>query len=334
MPKIASLVFFDIETTGLPFQENNQTKIIEFSFVATLRKQLEQTPYGLLPPVRKLSFVLNPQKPICAGVTKLTGISLEDLEKAPTFREKVKTIVAFLEDLQSPVCLVAHNGNSFDFKILLAELYDASAHLPEDLLCVDSLMGFRRILSNSNINHINLVDPVPSLEDIMTDDEDEEEWPDLNISTEEWDTIDEISKLSISSDSDADYINTKKVAKKRSEAIKEVFRKTANASKDNSDADDINPKKVTKNRRKSIKKVLHNDPNASKDKECFKLTALYKRLMNKEEDNAHRAEVDCLMLIKCVVALKIDFLSWADENCKPLTDIKPLIRRGHGRFSR
>ncbi|KAI5641214.1 exonuclease domain-containing protein [Phthorimaea operculella] len=302
MPEIASLVFFDIETTGLPFQEKNQTKIIEFSFVATLRKHLEQTSYGLLPPVRRLTFVLNPQRPICAEVTKLTGLSMEDLKKAPTFEEKVKTIIAFLEDLPSPVCLVAHNGNSFDYKILLAEFNDASANLPENLFCVDSLMAFRRILSNSNKNHLNLVEPVPSLEDIMTDDEDEAEWPDLNISTEEWDAIDEISKLSISSDSDAEIIKEKKP-------------------------------KVTKKRSEAIKKVFHKDPNASKDKECYKLTAIYKRLMNKEEDNAHRAEVDCLMLLKCVVALKNEFLTWTDENCKPLTDIKPLIRR-YGRFSR
>lgn len=46
---------------------------------------------------------------------------------------------------QKPLCLVAHNGNRFDFPLLRKELFKANGALPEDILCVDSLEAFRYI---------------------------------------------------------------------------------------------------------------------------------------------------------------------------------------------
>lgn len=295
MPTIETFVFFDIETTGLPWQEKNQTKITDFSFVAASRKILERTLHGQTPLVSKFTVVLNPERPIHPKVQTLTGLSNELLQHAPVFKRIVKSLIMFLKDLTRPVCLVAHNGNVFDFKILLAECNDAGVTLPEDLLCVDSLTGFRAILKNSNLTyrdfeHIQKLslesrksDETISDEDILTDDEDE--WSDLNLTNEELDEIDDIcSSLSEFEEPACKPVNTQ-----RSKAIRNVF----------------------------AKKTATND---------FKLTSLYKRLLNKEEINAHRAEVDCLILAECIVAIKQDFLPWADDNCKLLTEIKPLVR--------
>lgn len=310
MPRIASFVFFDIETTGLPFQERNQTKITELSCVAALRQDIESTFLGETPLVKKLTFVLNPQRPIHHEVTKLTGFTNEFLKHAPTFRQKIPNLNSFLEELPQPVCLVAHNGNSFDFKILLAEYNDASASIPTNLLCVDSLLGFRNILKGTKTNYNTLKLSEQSIIDgLLTDDEDE--WPEINVSTEDWEEIDEIC-LSLSDVSCEDLSGTEKpmteeenetIKKARSNAIKKVFGKKPD---------------VIKNKTKDkIKK---------ENKECFTLSAIYKRLLDKEAIGAHRAEVDCLMLAQCVAALKDEFLPWADDASKLLTEIKPLIR--------
>ncbi|XP_026318310.1 uncharacterized protein LOC113229045 [Hyposmocoma kahamanoa] len=296
MPTIATFVFFDIETTGLPWQEKNQTKITDFSFVAASRKILEATSYGQTPLVSKFTVVLNPERAIHPKVRTLTGLSNELLQHAPVFKRIVKSLIMFLEDLTRPVCLVAHNGNVFDFKILLAECHDAGVSLPEDLLCVDSLVGFRALLKNSSLTYKDFEDiqeislesgkrseETISDQDILTDDEDE--WSDLNLTNEELDEIDDIC----SSVSEFEEPACKPVNTQRSKAIGNVF----------------------------DKKTATND---------FKLTSLYKRLLNKEEINAHRAEVDCLILAECVVAMKHDFLPWADDNCTMLTKIKPLVR--------
>lgn len=291
MPLIATFVFFDIETTGLPWQEKNQTKITDCSFVAASRKILEATLYGQTPLVSKFTVVLNPGRPIHPIVKNLTGLSNELLQHAPVFKHTVKSLITFLQDLPRPVCLIAHNGYAFDFKILLAECNDAGVSLPEDLFCVDSLVGFRALLKNSNLSHKDF-ENVTSLEsrnsksdddDLLTDDEDE--WSELCLTNEELDEIDDIC----SSRFEYEEPVCKPKNTQLSKAIKNVFKKETTTN-------------------------------------TFKLTCLYKRLLNKEAINAHRAEVDCMILAECVVALKEDFLPWADHNCKLLKEIKPLVR--------
>jgi three prime repair exonuclease-1 len=44
---------------------------------------------------------------------------------------------------RKPICLVAHNGNRFDFPILRREIESTCSSLPEDVLCIDSLAAFR-----------------------------------------------------------------------------------------------------------------------------------------------------------------------------------------------
>ncbi|CAB3232593.1 unnamed protein product [Arctia plantaginis] len=143
--KIASYVFFDIETTGLPYQERNQTKITELSFVAASRNDLKKASIGKKIYVSKLILLFNPQRRIHPDSSAITGLTNEMLKNAPIFGDKAGTIISFLSELPKPVCLIAHNGNTFDYKILLAEFRDINMSLPTDLLCADSLIGFRRL---------------------------------------------------------------------------------------------------------------------------------------------------------------------------------------------
>ncbi|XP_075987662.1 three-prime repair exonuclease 1-like [Anticarsia gemmatalis] len=184
MVKIATYVFFDMETTGLPYKERNQTKITELSFVVVLRKDLEEAAIGTQPYVSKLTLLLNPQKKIDPETAAITGITNEKLKSAPIFKEKAETILTFLKELTKPICLVAHNGNRFDYPILLAELKNIDVTLPKDLLCVDSLVGFRRMYKEKTL--FKSLNASSSFEDSKGS----EDWPDLNVTAEDWNDID------------------------------------------------------------------------------------------------------------------------------------------------
>lgn len=291
--KIATFVIIDLETTGLPHLENNRTKITEICLLAAFRKDIRNTVKGKVPPIAKLTFNLNPERKISSTAEKITGIKSEQVKYAQTFKEKIKTINSFLEDLRKPVCLVAHNGNTFDYRILLAECADINLFLPDDLLCVDSLPIFRKILkakksddvidkgviSNPRATTTKINKSMNSTKstndsEIMTDDEDE--WPDLNATPEE---LQEIDELCSSFD------------------------------------------KMTATQKKTLKQP----------RESFKLTEIYKRCFGKVDFNAHQAEDDCLMLLKCMVFAQdqsdLDFLKIADTECKLLKDCKAIERK-------
>ncbi|KPJ00769.1 Three prime repair exonuclease 2 [Papilio xuthus] len=287
---ISTFVFFDIETTGLPHEERNQTKIIELTFLAVSAEDIAVTPVGEIPLVNKLSLFFNPEREISAEAANMTRLSETLLAIQPTFKERVKTLNSFLEELPKPVCLVAHNGNRFDFKILTAEYKDVKAEFPRDLLCVDSITGFRQLDRNKTINNNNrtktkplyVSSPKRTIESIMTDDEDE--WPELNISIEEWREIDDMTKSMSSMSCEEDEKDT------------------------------------------SGEKGKSNKVHTAKEKVSYTLSSLYRRLLKKEPINTHRAEVDCILLLECVIATKSNFLPWANKNAKLLSSIKPLSR--------
>ncbi|CAB3232591.1 unnamed protein product [Arctia plantaginis] len=180
--KIASYVFFDIETTGLPYQERNQTKITELSFVAASRNDLEKASIGKKPYFSKLILLFNPQRRIHPDSSAITGLTNEMLKNAPIFRDMAETIISFLSELPKPVCLIAHNGNTFDYKILLAEFRDINMSLPTDLLCADSLIGFRRLHKEKY--------PKVSSNSTFEDSKGSDNWQDFNVSSEDWNEID------------------------------------------------------------------------------------------------------------------------------------------------
>lgn len=65
--------------------------------------------------------------------------------------------------LQKPVCFVAHNGNSFDYPILRAEIANTGQSLSDEILCMDSLAMFKDIQKKQNKEHSvqNPTNPIP-----------------------------------------------------------------------------------------------------------------------------------------------------------------------------
>lgn len=72
MPKFATFVFFDIETTGLPYQEFNRTKITEFACVACSRNDVMN--HTTVPRViHKLTKCVHPGKSIDREASAISG---------------------------------------------------------------------------------------------------------------------------------------------------------------------------------------------------------------------------------------------------------------------
>jgi len=122
----SSLVFVDLETTGLPaFQ--SKTRITELCFWSVDRShflQCKPNDIDSRPRVmNRLNLCFYPSRSIDPVVTGKTLLDNWNLENQSPFTEDVYNMISgFLRRLHKPVCLIAHKGKSFDFPILKSEV--------------------------------------------------------------------------------------------------------------------------------------------------------------------------------------------------------------------
>ena len=133
------LAVFDTETTGL----SPDSEIIQISCVTQGRRPFNQ-------------YLLPDKKFIAENATKIHGVSVKyqngakQLEKngkllpAVSQRQGLSDFLSFLKEIQvdSQIVLVAHNGNRFDFPILLRSLREQELlqqFLDCNILLLDSL---------------------------------------------------------------------------------------------------------------------------------------------------------------------------------------------------
>jgi DNA polymerase III epsilon subunit-like protein len=159
MSEIKTLVYFDLEATGL--KSSGRPRISELSLVAVniedileLHSQIKrQFPEcsnqieSLLPRVmNKLTICLYPMATIRPEVSEITGLDNYNLSGQSTFDRKTGELINnFLARLPGPSCLVAHNGDLYDFPLLKAELEKAEITLLSNILCADSYVGIKEI---------------------------------------------------------------------------------------------------------------------------------------------------------------------------------------------
>jgi DNA polymerase III epsilon subunit-like protein len=164
MTEIGTLVYFDIEATGL--KSSGRPRISEISFVALntqeffdLNQKLSEKLKNVrsyedilelenvLPRVlNKLTLCLYPMAPIMPEVSNITGLDNYNLTGQASFDTSTGDMLkTFLSRLPLPVCLVAHNGNMYDFPLLQAELMKTGGELGLNILCVDSYVGIKEI---------------------------------------------------------------------------------------------------------------------------------------------------------------------------------------------
>jgi len=335
MSHIKTFVFFDLETTGLPSMENNKTKITELTMVAV---QTEHLASGVLPRVlNKLSLCFNPQKMVSCDSERITGLSNYILENMGPFSSNtVQAINLFLDHNPKPICLVAHNGDRFDFPILKAEIKKTGISLIDDIKCVDSLIAFRDLhLEDTQIMENKIQ---PSTTTLSQDSPD-------SVPLEFQDGFDEILCKAVE-----DY-------ESQIDATEEVLNKALQMQKIN----ETTPKKptieLTKNNSNLLleKEVGNGDmpkrqgdsfgdvsgPSSKKPKAAasrmrlnfgltpglsFKLVDVYQRITNNSEVSAaHRAEGDVHMLLMCAATLGDRFITWANQNTRQFCDIPAMM---------
>ena len=98
-------VVWDVETTGLSFEED---RIVEIGCVEIV---------DILPTGRTFHVYINPQRPVPAQATKIHGLTYDFLKRKPTFARVVDKFLDFIGNAP----LVAHNA-TFDTKMMNAEL--------------------------------------------------------------------------------------------------------------------------------------------------------------------------------------------------------------------
>ncbi|XP_066292691.1 uncharacterized protein [Branchiostoma lanceolatum] len=146
--KIQTFVFFDLETTGL----DQPRQITEISLAAVRRDQLltgttvTQRRASLPRIMDKFTACVRPRRDINPKAAKITKLTNPSLDNHRVFDEDlVKSIVHLFNRQEPPVCLVAHNGDRFDFPILRAELTESETVdlFPQDVLCADTMVAIK-----------------------------------------------------------------------------------------------------------------------------------------------------------------------------------------------
>ena len=103
------LVIFDLETTGLDIVKD---RIIQISYIKVFPDGRDE----------RGNYLVNPEKPIPDVVVQLTGISNEDVQGQPTFKEIAQTINKIFADSD----IAGYNSNHFDVPLLAEEFLRAN----------------------------------------------------------------------------------------------------------------------------------------------------------------------------------------------------------------
>ena len=102
------LVIFDLETTGLDLVKD---RVIQISYIKVYPDGHEE----------RGDELINPERPIDAVITQLTGISNDDVKDKPTFKQLAQT----LADKFAGSDFAGFNSNNFDIPLLAEEFLRA-----------------------------------------------------------------------------------------------------------------------------------------------------------------------------------------------------------------
>lgn len=297
MPAIATYVFVDLETTGLPQQEINKTKITEVSFVAVKREHVLVTRKGCAPRVQqKLTLCLNPRRMVQPDCTKVTGLCNDLLEHEPFFNEEVFNVInSFLNLLTKPVCLIAQNGHNFDFPILKNHFEKLGASLADDIACADCYHAFYDIMEEMKRNN-----------------------KEASTSTSVTDLTKEVNTATIENKTEIDETDLFSEKTLSAQAVNEMTPKRPVTQCALKALKKKSPLAYSKARRRFAWS------SGEKPTEKYKLKDIYNRLLNREAVDAHHAENDCILALECSVALGESFVRWIDENHCLFSDVKPM----------
>ena len=314
MSEIKTLVYCDLEATGL--KNSGRPRITELSLVAVNMRNILELNSQLISPhqknrfnvecifprvMNKLTVCVYPMATIRPEVSVITGLDNYNLSGQTTFDEKTGELInSFLSRLPAPLCLVAHNGDQYDFPLLKAELEKAGVTLLSETLCADSYVGIKEIFKRrEEAKHYETVNIENAVECHLENENSKIPAKGLSFSGVG------LKRRNL------DFINSTKVSK----SMKITKRDTGvTPTSSNIKLKDI----------KSGTKLQKNDIFRSRKKHDFiylesptsySLINLHKQLLGCSPAQSHGAEADCLTLIRTTAVLGIEWIEWVQVNC-------------------
>ena len=82
-------------------------------------------------------------------MSSITGLDNYNVSEQTRFDQNAIVLLnSFLSCLPPPVCLIAHNGDSYDFPLLKAEMQKIGNSFTFPIMCADSYLGIKDIFKN------------------------------------------------------------------------------------------------------------------------------------------------------------------------------------------
>ena len=302
MIEVKTLVYFDLEATG--FKSSGRPRISELSLIAVNVHDVLQMNKEMTENMEHRTIES------CVHQTSdITGLDNYNLTGQSKFSKSTGDLINnFLSLLPAPVCLVAHNGNAYDFPLVKAELEKAGTQLKSDVFCIDSYVGIRQLLKKE--------------EDI------------INVENETVTAVklaEEHNNAKLELDAISDLINTGVFEIEMEEGICTEFplskAKNEETPKSARHKPDIclPPKKrkhflgseiVTSRKALNFENL--------KEPKSFSLINLHRYLLGYSPEQSHGAEADCLSLMKTTAALGDRWTDWVKENCSKFETFKKM----------
>ncbi|XP_022830327.1 three prime repair exonuclease 2-like [Spodoptera litura] len=145
---VATYVFVDLQSNCVP-KSNKEIEITELCMLAIKHSHIVKNKDVNDPRIQhKLQMCFNPKSSLHENASE-TGLTKNLLKNEATLNMEVcQLIKAFIEGLEAPVCLVAHDGFKFHYPLLVHHLKEFGVELNKNIVCTDSLYAFLEILES------------------------------------------------------------------------------------------------------------------------------------------------------------------------------------------
>lgn len=324
---IKTLAFFDLETTGIPDLEFFKTKITELTIVAVSVEHFLDSDFPRVQ--HKLSLCFNPMKRIDIKAMEVTGLSNELLERERKFDQNaMKLIECFIFQLQQPVCLIAHNGNKFDFPLIKKQCEALEALFPFTMQCCDSIPVFKEIdaLNEEKIEVLKNSYSLKRWDDVKNDD--------FILSAEVERLLDGDQPEHEATQPEREDVGSDPILHEFVTKELEIISNREKSEKSMKEINETTPEQVTKSMnlqphaqttngtrnpsgavKRSLFQLPPDKPVPKPNQKSFALRELHKRFFGKYPETSHAAESDVITLLHCAFACKADFVRIVKEKC-------------------